>query len=885
LNGSLLNNSQPTIEAQFEDLIAGVNIFDVFIFIDGINQTQNATITDTSITFIPQSPLSQGNHTIYLEVSDVIDNQNSTSWQFRLDSLNPTANAGNNLTVFEDDIINFNGNASSDENAIINYTWDFGDGTFGYGVNPAHFYSLSGSYDVTLTVWDSALNSDTDTITVNVENFNPIANSGSDKTSNEGILLYFNGDNSFDTQSDLPSLNYTWYFEDGTVLYGIIVNYTFWDNGNYVVTLEVTDDDNDFSNDTLNVFINNLAPTADIGGPYFGFEGTQVDFSASANDPGIDTFTYDWDFDDSDGFTYTDAVGSNPNWTWPDDFSGTVYLRVTDDDGGIGYDSTSVTISNIAPAADCGGPYIGYEGVSLELSGSAEDLGSDSFSFDWDLDNDGQYDDFTGENSDWTWPDNGIYTIGLRVTDDDGGVGTNSTIITIYNLAPTANAGNTLYGNEGADMNFTGNHTDSGSLDTVSYLWDFGDGTTSSDENPSHVYSDDGIYTINLTVTDKDGGVGYDTTLAIVYNTAPQIQDVGGELTAVEDIEFTFVIIASDVAGDTITFTDDSDLFVINPATGAIIFTPTNNDVGLVQVTITATDDDGGIDNILLLINVQNENDPPVLDHIPSLTANEDEGFTYTVTADDVDEGDVLTFSDNSELFDIDSDSGQISFTPTNDQVGIYTIIITVTDSVGAQDTMQVTLTIVNTNDAPILNGIPNQEAVVGERFRYQATAVDIDGDLLSFSDNSQLLTIFPTTGNISFIPREGDEGTYTINITVSDGNGGQDSKTMTLEIINNEEPKETSDWFSLLPILLMIIIVIVVLLLILLMLTRRKDKEEQEALSQRAVTEELPPPEPEDLPPPEPIMETPPPPDIEEIPPPTLPDEVPPPPPPDPLE
>jgi hypothetical protein len=41
----------------------------------------------------------------------------------------------------------------------------------------------------------------------------------------------------------------------------------------------------------------------------------------------------------------------------------------------------------------------------------------------------------------------------------------------------------------------------------VSYAWDFGDGDTATQRNPSHVYTDKGVYTVTLTVTDDDGAI------------------------------------------------------------------------------------------------------------------------------------------------------------------------------------------------------------------------------------------------------------------------------------------------------------------------------------------------------------------------------------------
>ena len=105
--------------------------------------------------------------------------------------------------------------------------------------------------------------------------------------------------------------------------------------------------------------------------------------------PGDDTFTYGWDLD-NDGL-YDDATGQNVVWTWNDNGTYTIGLNVTDDNGDFNTTSAIVTISNVAPTADTGGPYSGNEGSPITLNASATDPGNDTLIYYWDLDNDGLY--------------------------------------------------------------------------------------------------------------------------------------------------------------------------------------------------------------------------------------------------------------------------------------------------------------------------------------------------------------------------------------------------------------------------------------------------------------------------------------------------------------
>ena len=60
---------------------------------------------------------------------------------------------------------------------------------------------------------------------------------------------------------------------------------------------------------------------------------------------------------------------------------------------------------------------------------------------------------------------------------------------------------------EGEQVTFTANVTDPGIKDTLTYSWNFGDGTAPAiDRDATHTFADNGKYNVVLTVTDKDGG-------------------------------------------------------------------------------------------------------------------------------------------------------------------------------------------------------------------------------------------------------------------------------------------------------------------------------------------------------------------------------------------
>src|SRR5207244_7068199 len=83
--------------------------------------------------------------------------------------------------------------------------------------------------------------------------------------------------------------------------------------------------------------------------------------------------------------------------------------------------------------------------------------------------------DGSGQGFSFTPNDNGTYTATFTVTDDDGGVGSSSVVVTVNNVAPTANAGADQTVNEGSAVNLAGTSTAPGS-DT----WDYNSPEVSS---------------------------------------------------------------------------------------------------------------------------------------------------------------------------------------------------------------------------------------------------------------------------------------------------------------------------------------------------------------------------------------------------------------------
>ncbi len=182
----------------------------------------------------------------------------------------------------------------------------------------------------------------------------------------------------------------------------------------------------------------NDAPSARAGGPYTGAEGTPIQFDATGSTADGAIIQYRWDWT-SDGVWDDSSATVKMSHTYFDDFTGAAKLEVKDVGGARGVASAQVTVRNIAPNAEAGGPYAGGVNRQVALSGSATDPGPlDTFAFKWDLDNNGSF-EITGKNVTTTYSSLGVRKVRMQVTDDNGGVGTDSATVDIRSGVPLVN--------------------------------------------------------------------------------------------------------------------------------------------------------------------------------------------------------------------------------------------------------------------------------------------------------------------------------------------------------------------------------------------------------------------------------------------------------------
>jgi len=172
------------------------------------------------------------------------------------------------------------------------------------------------------------------------------------------------------------------------------------------------------------------------------------------------------------------------------------------------------------PQVDAGLDRVANEGDVVAFSGTIDDPDTPTgHAITWDL-GDGATASGTLTPT-HTYADDGIYLVTLTVTDTSGLGDSDVLTVTVDNVSPDVDAGPDQTVDEGEEVNFGGSFTDPGSSDTHTITWDFGDGgTTIGTLVPTHTYTESGVYTVTLTVTDDDDGAGSDTLVVTVNEVA-----------------------------------------------------------------------------------------------------------------------------------------------------------------------------------------------------------------------------------------------------------------------------------------------------------------------------------------------------------------------------
>ncbi|MBI1741749.1 PKD domain-containing protein [Candidatus Acetothermia bacterium] len=392
---------------------------------------------------------------------------------------------------------------------VTSITWDFGDGTTSGDPNPTYVYRTPGTYTVKLIAHGPA-GEDTMTksnliVVDQPPKLPPRADFSANPTSGQAPLTV-----QFTNKTTGEAASFFWEFGDGSTSTLTSPSYTYRVAGAYTVKLTARGSGGENS-EVKSGFITVTAPTPVTPPPHADFTANPTTGAAPltvqfTNRTTGQFTTLSWDF--GDGGTST---STNPIYTYRT--AGTYTVKLTARGPG-GEDSATksglITATQAAPPASppradfSANPTTGAAPLTVQFTNRTT---GQFTTLSWDFGDGGTS---TSTNPSYTYRTAGIFTVkltarGLGGEDSE----TKSSYITVTPAGPPPAqppkpdfTANPTSGSAPLTVQFTNKTTG----DFTSVLWDFGDGQASIEQNPTHLYTIAGRYTVRLTARGSGGG-------------------------------------------------------------------------------------------------------------------------------------------------------------------------------------------------------------------------------------------------------------------------------------------------------------------------------------------------------------------------------------------
>ena len=398
----------------------------------------------------------------------------------------------------------------------------------------------------------------------------------------------------------------------------------------------------------------------------------------------------------------------------------------------------------------------------------------------------------------------------------------NGTIRVVYDDNPVANEISESV-NEDGSVTVTLNGTDTnGWRTTYEIVAEPSNGTLNITNNEA-VYSGDLNYNGTDTFTYKVvNEYGYESEVETVTIAIASVNDdpiiSGDPMASVdEDSAYSFIPTGSDVDADTLTYsiTNKPDWALFNTTTGELSGTPENDDVGTAtDIQISVNDGTATVNMTIFGITINQVNDAPTIGGTPAESIDEDSGYSFIPTVSD-EEGDTLTYSITNQpsWISFNSSDGSMVGTPNNNDVGSNNdIIITVSDGISTVSLATFNITVVNTNDAPVISGTLTKTGTEDDSIiTANVSSTDIDnGSTVSYSITDSLtgtygsISINETSGLWTYTMMDGidsldkdDSVTDSFTVQVMDDQGAIDTDVLAVSLTGVNDIPEISGELS----------------------------------------------------------------------------------------
>ena len=311
----------------------------------------------------------------------------------------------------------------------------------------------------------------------------------------------------FINQSSIPEgaiASYFWSFDDGNTSTTRSPTHTYDEPGSYDVRLTVTSTFGCTSTVVNQVEIKEL--------PDVNFftenicEGAPAEFEPDVITDSEFGNRYFWDYGDGANERLTFAENTSHLFTSQGEYTVTLVVEALNDC----VDSIAKNIT-VYPRANLSfnaeevfeGQQTSFENTSTVIDGI--------LSYQWAF---GDGNSSSAENPRHTYAEAGDYTVRLTSTGSFGGCV--DTLSQVYTVKSQVNAAFD-FEDVCRDVAATFTNNSSTTLGPLTYLWNFGDGTTSTETNPTHQYDLPGSYTVKLTATSEEGSVDVDEQVITIF--------------------------------------------------------------------------------------------------------------------------------------------------------------------------------------------------------------------------------------------------------------------------------------------------------------------------------------------------------------------------------
>jgi PKD repeat protein len=480
--------------------------------------------------------------------------------------------------------------------------------------------------------------------------------------------------------------------------------------------------------------------------------------SASSSSGGYSSAT--WNFGDGNTwFALGSPAQTTHTYTTPGTYRPT--LTLVDQYGNLS--TTSQTITTPIPSFTSSQAK-NSNALSFDGSGSSEPGGSIS-SYSWNF-GDGSPAS-TGAAPSHTYASQGIYDVSLTVTDNTGHTATISQEVSVHGLPTAAFHVTTQNPQAGppAVVSFDGSAS-SEPYGSLTYSWNFGDGSAPvTGVASSHTYTQAGIYTVALTVTDTSGNTA-STSQTITVASVPTAAFTSSpdKQTATVDFSDTSSDIGSTISTYNWSFGDGTNSTAESPPPH------TYPAPGQYTVSLTITDATGNTNMVSQTVNAHGP--PSASFNITTTDPMVGSPVSFDGSASTEPFGSIASYS---WTFGDGSTSTAQSPSHTYTQAGTYTVALTVTDTSGNTANTSQSITVASVPTAAFTSSPDPQTATVD----FSDTSNDVGSNIISYSWNFGDQTNF--TGERPPPHTYPAPGQYTVSLKITDATGNTNTVWQTV--------------------------------------------------------------------------------------------------------